>query len=188
MPNRHRPPNASEQLHAAIVDRLADGPPPARSPVTPTEQLALARRRHDLAGAIKATLAAADQARGPARAAVTRQAKREALEAWFNGLSPEQQEAASDPAWVEKHGGRDPSLLAEVVQASAYAGLALTEAELRNALSDFSEETDDYASPYHPGNVEEEDYSDDLDASHPGGPNPGTYDYSSLLDDDPEAA
>ena len=151
-----RQPSSSEQLRGAIKSRLADGPPPSRSRVTPTEQLAIARKRHDLAGAIKATLAAADEARGPARAAVWRAAKRQALESWFNGLTPEQQQAATDPGWITEHGGVNADLLAEVIEAGADAGLALTEAQLRAALADFSEDENDWSSPYHPANVDDD--------------------------------
>ena len=149
-----RQPSSSELLHSAIVDRLQGDPPPRRSPVTPTEQLAVARKRGDMGAAFKALLGAADEARGPARAAVSREAKRQALETWFRGLTPEQQEAAADPMWIESHGGRDPELLAEVVEAGAVAGMALTEAELRAALSDYSSDENDWSSPYHPANVD----------------------------------
>ena len=143
-----RQPSSSELLFAAIKGRLADGPPPPRSPVRPAERLAVARQRLDLAGAIKARLAEADAARAPARAVATREAKREALETWFRGLTPEQQQAAGDPEWIMENGGRDPELLASVVQAGADAGMALTEAELRAAISDFSEDEGFYDSPY----------------------------------------
>jgi hypothetical protein len=143
-----RQPTANERLFDAIKDRLAEGPPPPRSPVQPAERLAVARQRRDLAGAIRARLAEADAARAPARAAVTRAAKRDRLEAWAAGLSDEQKLAASDPSWLAANGGADPELLAEVLEASATVGMALSEAQLRAAIEDYAVDEGDYSSPY----------------------------------------